>query len=81
MATQTLKELMEKTESLSIEENLELIAHLIGKIRKDQSGPGHRRKWSEICGAAPYPLAGEDAQNWVTRTRHESNDHRGRQRE
>ena len=28
------------------------------------------RAWSEIEGAANFPLAGEDAQAWVTRTRH-----------
>ena len=29
------------------------------------------RAWSEIAGAAPYPMVGEDAQAWVTRTRRE----------
>ena len=29
------------------------------------------RSWSEIEGAAKFPLAGEDAQAWVTRTRRE----------
>ena len=29
------------------------------------------RAWSEIEGAAVLPLAGEDAQAWVTRTRRE----------
>jgi len=79
MATRILKELIEKTETLSTEENLELVAHLVGKIRKAHAGAGRHRKWSEICGAAPYPLVGEDAQAWVTRTRHESDAQRGRQ--
>ncbi|MDQ1326877.1 MAG: hypothetical protein QG641_157, partial [Candidatus Poribacteria bacterium] len=35
-----------------------------------------RRKWSEICGLVPYPLFGEDAQDWVSRTRHESDEYR-----
>lgn len=29
------------------------------------------RAWSEIEGVARFPLAGEDAQAWVTRTRRE----------
>jgi len=33
METQALKEIKEKTEALTVEENLELIAHIIGKIR------------------------------------------------
>jgi len=36
------------------------------------------RSWSEIAGAATYPLAGEDAQAWVTRTRREGDEHRER---
>lgn len=73
METQALKEIKEKTEVLTVEENLELIAHIVGKIRKTQPQSVRRRKWSEIYGTAPYPLAGEDAQTWVTRTRHEAN--------
>jgi predicted transcriptional regulator len=37
---------------------------------------GH--SWSEIAGAAAYPMTGEDAQDWVTRTRREGDEHRER---
>jgi len=76
---QIMKELKKKTEALTAEENLELIAHLVAKIRMAQAGSGQHRKWNEIYGVAPYPLAGEDAQSWVTRTRRESDDHREQQ--
>jgi len=36
------------------------------------------RSWSEIEGAAVFPLVGEDAQAWVTRTRREGDDRRER---
>ena len=36
------------------------------------------RAWSEIEGAAKFPLAGEDAQAWVTRTRREGDERRER---
>ena len=36
------------------------------------------RAWSEIAGTAPYPMVGEDAQAWVTRTRREGDEHRER---
>ena len=36
------------------------------------------RAWSEIEGAANFPLAGEDAQAWVTRTRREGDERRER---
>lgn len=36
------------------------------------------RSWSEIAGVATYPLTGEDAQAWVTRTRREGDEYRER---
>jgi hypothetical protein len=30
--------------------------------------------WFEICGAAPYPLLGEDARVWVSRARRADTD-------
>ncbi len=36
------------------------------------------RSWSEIAGAAEYPLTGEDTQAWVTRTRRKGDEHRER---
>ena len=36
------------------------------------------RSWSEIEGAATFPLVGEDAQAWVTRTRREGDERRER---
>jgi hypothetical protein len=40
------------------------------------AGPPRRRSWREIRGSVPYPLCGEDAQAWVTRTRRESDEQR-----
>ena len=34
------------------------------------------RAWSEIEGASTYPMVGEDAQAWVTRTRREGDEYR-----
>lgn len=65
--------LLQQTAVLTSEEKLRLIAHLADSLR--QSAP-RRRKWSEIRGAAPYPLFGEDAQDWITRSRQESDEHR-----
>jgi hypothetical protein len=38
-------------------------------------GP-RRRSWREIRGSVRYPLCGEDAQAWVSRTRRESDEQR-----
>jgi len=36
------------------------------------------RAWSEIEGAATFPMVGEDAQAWITRTRREGDEQRER---
>jgi hypothetical protein len=41
--------------------------------------PPARRAWREIRGSVVYPLCGEDAQAWVTRSRQEAEDQRGQQ--
>lgn len=68
MATPILERLKEEIENLSLDEVRELLEYLQRRIRMGLP----RRRWSEIAGKAPYPLAGEDAQQWVSRTRQES---------
>jgi hypothetical protein len=80
MATDVLEELIKRAESLTPDEQLRLIAHLAEKARQAYQPPPLRRQWREICGAAPYPLLGEDAQAWVSRTRREGDEHREHQR-
>jgi hypothetical protein len=41
--------------------------------------PRAGRSWSEIRGIVPYPMCGEDAQQWVSRTRREADEQRERQ--
>ncbi len=76
MDISVLKELKEKAKGLTPEENLDLIAHLIIRVRAAGIASVGRRKWGEICGKAPYPLIGEDAQTWVTKSRKESDERR-----
>ncbi len=76
MDVSVLKELKEKAKKLTPEENLDLITHLLNRVRTVGFASVDRRKWSEICGKAPYPLVGEDAQAWVTRNRKESDERR-----
>ncbi len=38
----------------------------------------NRPSWSDAAGMFDYPLVGEDAQAWVTRTRREGDEHRER---
>jgi len=79
MSSKKLDELVRKAEALTSDEQLLLIARLAEKMREDQRESGQRRKWREICGSAPYPLLGEDAQAWVSRTRSEGDEQREKQ--
>ncbi len=74
MATKSLEQLMEDAEQLTPDEIRTLIDHLNRKLYEVRP----RRKWAEIEGKAPYPLTGEDAQEWVSRTRRESSRRRER---
>jgi hypothetical protein len=65
-----LGELLRFTEALTPEEQLYLAAHLVEAARRSYQPIRPRRRWHEIRGAAPYPLLGQDAQAWVSGTRH-----------
>ena len=73
-----LAEIIKRVEMLAPDEQLYVIAHLAGRARQAYRAP-RCRQWREICGAAPYPLLGEDAQAWVSRTRREGDESRERQ--
>lgn len=76
MTANLLDDLIKQSEKLTPDEQLQLIARLADRARGNYPASKPRRQWREICGAAPYPLVGEDAQDWVSRTRRESDDHR-----
>jgi len=78
MATDTLEMLMRQARTLTVDEQLRLAAYLVEQARKGYV-PTRGRKWREIRGIAPYPLVGEDAQEWVSRTRREGDEERERQ--
>ncbi len=78
MSAQLLDRIMLETRDLSPQEQLKLAAHLLEQASYALPAQTPRHKWSEIAGIAPYPLAGEDAQAWVSRNRQESDDARER---
>lgn len=77
--TAAVNAILRQVEVLSADEQLTLAVMLIEQARKKATAPAKRYKWLDMMGAAPYPLAGEDAQAWVTRTRQEGDDERERQ--
>jgi hypothetical protein len=58
-----------------VEEQLRLAAYLLERARQAMTEEKPQYKWSDICGRYAYPMLGEDAQAWVTRTRRESDEH------
>jgi hypothetical protein len=47
--------------------------------RDESAGSEERHDWMSMAGIAPNLLGGEDAQEWVSRTRREADEHRERQ--
>lgn len=73
MAFGTLQQIKDQASALSLEDQLQLMAYLAEAVRR---AGRPRRKWMDICGAAPDLLDGEDAQAWVSRGRAEDDEHR-----
>lgn len=69
--SRTVIEIAEQAEMLTAEQQLYLIALLAGKAQRAVQPSPSRRRWRDICGAAPYPIVGEDAQTWVSHMRQE----------
>src|SRR5437764_13315842 len=64
---------------LSPAERRRLAEMLLRELAADPAtGTARRRFWREIRGSVAYPLFGEDAQDWVSRTRLESDEQRER---
>jgi hypothetical protein len=80
-----LQDLLRQVEQLAPEERLELIRQVAEGLKKSGAIAKPKPRWSDLKGLAPYPMMGEDAQEWVTRTRQEPQQHRdllvGRKRE
>lgn len=71
-----LDHLIKQLDLLSPEQQLQLIAHMAGNLSKVYPQHKPARKWREVCGAVAYPCLGEDAQEWITKSREEDDTHR-----
>ncbi|MEZ4526030.1 MAG: hypothetical protein R2941_08950 [Desulfobacterales bacterium] len=69
MPVTILNELLKQAELLTRKEQLILAVRLINKAHQTETP---RLKWKDIGRTVPYPALGEDAQNWVSRSRAES---------
>jgi hypothetical protein len=73
MSEDGLREIIEKVDLLTTEEQLRLIATLAERARvSTRVGSTPRRKWSDLRGLLSHPACGEDAQAYISRTRREA---------
>ncbi len=78
--TVQLENAINQVEALSPDEQYELVATIVEKLRmKAKEGTKKTYSWKAAIGTVPYPSVGEDAQDWVTRTRSEGDDEREKQ--
>jgi hypothetical protein len=77
MTVQQLYE--EHIKKLSLAEMRQLASLVEQSLAKLSSAERSRPKWHKIAGQATYPLAGEDAQDWVSRLRTETDSQREQQ--
>lgn len=69
MPSAQLENVKQQIELLADDERSFLLLYLM-QIQEQADSTSAR--WSDIAGAATYPLVGEDAQDWISRSRQES---------
>lgn len=77
MSAELVRELRSRAAELTAEEQRELGEYLLARA-KDAGADPPRVRWRDLCGAVEYPLFGEDAQTYISRTRAESDARRER---
>jgi hypothetical protein len=76
MTMETVEDLLKQADHLSASERLWLATRLIEGVRQEIPMVKSQLKWRDVRGMLSYPACGEDAQAYISRTRHEDNQHR-----
>ncbi len=76
MSAQDYERILRDTEKLTPDEQQRLAREIVDRLREREWQGKERPRWEDMEGTAPYPLCGEDAQEWVSRTRQEADDGR-----
>ncbi len=76
MTGSAYEDILRQITSLSLAEQLRLIAQLAERLCSGRGMDAGRPRWEDYAGSAPHPLCGQDAQDWVSRTRQESDEAR-----
>ena len=78
MAAQDYDRVLREVEALNPDDQRRLIQDISDRLRTRREPGKKRPRLEDLAGTAPYPLCGEDAQTWVSRTRDEADERRGR---
>lgn len=75
-----LQQVLSDIDRLSPTDRIRVITHAIESIKEYVPTEPVKltRRWSDLRGMAVAPLMGEDAQEWVSRTRLSGDEHRER---
>ena len=71
MSAQDLERVIRQAEELTSDEQRTLVARLAARLRAREESVEKRPRWEDYEGTAPYPLCGEDAQQYISRMRDE----------
>jgi hypothetical protein len=73
-----LQQVLNYVDRLSPTDRIQVMTHVIESIKEYVPTEPVKsiRKWSDLRGMATAPLMGENAQEWVSRTRREGDEHR-----
>lgn len=73
-----LQQVLSDIDRLSPTDRIQVMTHVIESIKEYIPPESNKlaRKWSDLKGMVTAPLMGEDAQEWVSRTRREGDEHR-----
>jgi hypothetical protein len=73
-----LQQVLSDIDRLSPTDRIQVMTHVIESIKEyvPTEPVRSQRKWSDLKGMVMAPLMGEDAQDWVSRTRREGDEHR-----
>jgi hypothetical protein len=73
-----LQQVLSDIDRLSPTDRIQVMTHVIESIKEYVPTEPIRpqRKWRDLRGMVMAPLMGEDAQDWVSRTRREGDEHR-----
>jgi hypothetical protein len=76
MTSAACEKILKEVDLLTPQEIDSLISRLLEQRRKRTNSGDSGKRWGDLRGSAQYPLCGQDAQEWVTRSRRESDESR-----